>query len=393
MAMSQDRLHRWQDRRARRMAELPWLGQETRAGRRPVWFARNELLVLTDHRQSAERVLGGLGHTDRVSETVVAPGLLRLTADGLDVPAAARRVREAAARDGDDRTVAAPNHVFVSTPFEHGGPFGPPQPAAQPTLLPAVAKPRRDVPVMVIDTGVWRASPLPAHAYTATPADLETDTDVDDDGVLDGDVGHANFIIGVIAAQTGKADVRAVRVLDTFGLCTEADLITSFARVTDEKLINLSLGGYTLDDQPPLALAVALGGLLAGRDRLVVAAAGNDGLRDRAFWPAAFAGTAQPWAGQVVAVAAHDGKNLCDWSNAGPWVTVIAPGEDITSTFVKHDQFPTGWAMWSGTSFATPHVVGLLAEQVARTGSTEVALKTVLATAAQRRIGGYPGLS
>ncbi|MEU7823742.1 S8/S53 family peptidase [Catellatospora sp. NPDC049133] len=393
MAMPQDRLHRWQDRRARRMAGLPWLGQETRADRKPVWYTRDELLVLSDHRASAERVLGGLGHTRGVGETELAPGLLRLRADGLDVPTAARRVREAAAREGDERTVVSPNHVFVSTPFEHGGPFGPPQPAPKPGDRPGPRKPGQQVGVAVIDTGVWRDSPLPAHAYTAAPTDYEIDTDVDDDGVMDGDVGHANFIIGVIGARTGKADVRAMRVLDTFGLCTEADLILSFARLTDEKLINLSLGGYTLDDQPPLALATALSALLTGRDRLVVAAAGNDGLRDRPFWPAAFAGADVPWADQVVAVAAHDGKELCDWSNAGPWVTVTAPGADITSTFVKHGQFPTGWALWSGTSFATPHVVALLAEQTVRSGSTEVALKTVLATAANRSYGGYPGLA
>ena len=391
MAMPQDRLHRWQDRRARRMAGLPWLRQEARAGRKPVWFTGDELLVLSEHRGAAERVLDGLGHTE-VDEAELAPGLLRLRADGLDVPAATRKVRQAAAADGDTRTVVSPNHVFTSTPFEHGGPFGPPQPAPKPGDKPRPGRPAGQVPVMVIDTGVWRDSPLPAHAYTCSPADYEVDTDVDDDGVMDGDVGHANFIIGVIGARTGKADVRAVRVLDTFGLCTEADLITSFARITDEKLINLSLGGYTLDDQPPLALATALSALLTGRDRLVVAAAGNDGLRDRPFWPAAFAGTDLPWAGQVVAVAAHDGSGLCDWSNAGDWVTVTAPGADITSTFVKHDQFPTGWALWSGTSFATPHVVALLAEQAAKSGSTDVALKTVLAAAAGRDFGGYPGL-
>ncbi|MEV0458689.1 S8/S53 family peptidase, partial [Catellatospora methionotrophica] len=270
MAMPQDRLHRWQDRRARRMAGLPWLGQETRADRKPVWYTRNELLVLSDHRASAERVLGTLGHKG-VAESELVPGLVRLSADGLDVPAAARRVREAAARDGDTRTVVSPNHVFVSTtPFEHGGPFGPPVPAPKPGERPGPARPGRAVSVAVIDTGVWRNSPLPAHAYTAAPTDYEVDTDVDDDGVIDGDVGHANFIIGVIGARTGKADVRALRVLDTFGLCTEADLITSFARLRDEKLINLSLGGYTLDDQPPLALATALSALLTGRDRLVV---------------------------------------------------------------------------------------------------------------------------
>ena len=65
------------------------------------------------------------------------------------------------------------------------------------------------------------------------------------------------------------------------------------------------------------------------------------------------------------------------FSNHGPWVDACAPGEDLVSEFFDHfdgafeaivpgsvpdiDQF-AGWAMWSGTSFSTPTVVGALAE-------------------------------
>lgn len=391
MAPSDDRLHQWQDRRARRMRQLTWLRSQTTTGQPPVWYAEGELLVRGDHRQAAERVLTGQGHDD-VEETELSPGLFRYRAAALDVPLAARKLRQAAAADGDPRTAASPNHVFMSSPFEHGGPFGPPVPAKQP-VRPAVVLPAGKVSVAVLDTGVWRDSPLPENAYTASPEDYETDVDVDHDGVMDGDVGHANFIIGVVAGQTRAARVRALRVLDTFGLCTEADLIVALARLGDESLINLSLGGFTLDDQPPLALQDALGTLLQGKPRLVVAAAGNDGQRGRPFWPAAFAATDQPWSGQVVAVAAHDGKAICDWSNTGDWVTLAAPGADIVSTFVRHERFPSGWALWSGTSFATPHVVAALADQLALTGSVEKALAAVLAAARTRLIGGFPGLT
>jgi thermitase len=388
MSVSEDRLQQWQDRRARRMSGLNWLGQEVKKGRKPVWFGQNEILVLTDHRQRAERELNGL---TGVEETEIAPGLIRIKAPGLDVPAVSRRLRQQAASDGDSRVAASPNHVFVSAPFEHGGPFGPPVPAARPRTKPS--SPNGEVPVAVIDTGVWRNSPLSAGAYTADRRDYEDDTDVDNDGVMDGDVGHANFIIGVVAGKTQKVRIRAMKTLDTFGLCTEAELIVALGRLRDETLINLSLGGFTLDDQPPLALAVALSGLLAGRDRLVVAAAGNDGQRDRPFWPAAFAGSDFPFASKIVAVAAHDGNEVCEWSNAGDWVTLAAPGADITSTFVRHDLFPSGWAIWSGTSFATPQVVAALADQVAKTGSAELALKAVMTAAQARTFSGYPGLT
>ena len=381
------------------MGSLSWLRKETPPGRGPVWFAAGELMVHSDHRQAAERVLGQMGHTDDVEETEFMPGLTRYRADTLDVPTAARSLRRGAAAQGDNRVVASPNHVFLSTtihasgtPFEHGGPFGPPVPASHPRTRPPTTSIGQSVGVAVIDTGVWRDSPLPSNAYTATTEDYEDDTDVDDDGVIDGDVGHANFIIGVIAAQTRKAGIRAIRVLDTFGICTEAQLIVALSRVQEEKIVNLSLGGFTLDDQPPLPLAHALSTLLKGKDRLVVAAAGNDGQRGRPFWPAAFAASAEPWAGQVVAVAAHDGKAVCDWSNAGDWVSVAAPGADITSTFVRHERFPSGWALWSGTSFATPHVVASLVEQAALAGSLKTALTTVITAARAGAIGGYPGL-
>jgi subtilisin family serine protease len=365
------------------MSQLSWLGSETRPGRKPVWFAQGELLVVSDHRQAAERLLGR-----GVQEAELAPGLIRYRSGDLDVAATVRRLREGQSGAG---LVASPNHVFVSTPYEHGGPFGPPVPAVKPRAK-AGTRPGGEVPVAVLDTGVWRNSPLPASAYTATLADYEDDTDVDDDGVIDGDVGHANFIIGVIGAQTRKASIRAVRVLDTFGLCTEADLIVALGQLRDEKLINLSLGGFTLDDQPPLALSLTLSTVLSGKDRLIVAAAGNDGQRGRPFWPAAFATSGQPWSAQVVAVAAHNTAAICDWSNTGGWVTAVAPGADITSTFVRHDQFPSGWALWSGTSFAAPHVVALLAEQIAKGVTCDAALKTVLASAGTH-FDGYPVLS
>ncbi len=375
--MAEDRLRQWQDRRASRMNRLTWLRKETPLGRKPVWYAQGELLVLADHQQETERALGRLRG---VQAEQLTPGLVRYRADQLDAPALARTLGP----------VAAPNHVFLSTPFEHGGPFGPPVPATSPRTTPRAIQ--GDIAVAVIDTGVWSDSPLPATAYTAASTDYEDDTDVDNDGVIDGDVGHANFIIGVIAAQTQRASIRALRLLDTFGVCTEADLIGALARVQDEKLINLSLGGFTLDDRPPLALGQALSTLLTGRQRLVVAAAGNDGQRGKPFWPAAFAGTQEAWANQIVAVAAHDGADVCDWSNAGDWVSLAAPGADITSTFVRHQAFPSGWALWSGTSFATPHVVAALADELYRTGNVQAARNAVMARASARLFGGYPSL-
>lgn len=75
------------------------------------------------------------------------------------------------------------------------------------------------------------------------------------------------------------------------------------------------------------------------------------------------------------------------FSNHGPWVNCCTGGENVASTFVDHwdgktedgdptagqpeqnwphpDKLFSGWALWSGTSFAAPRVSAAIAEAVA----------------------------
>jgi subtilisin family serine protease len=206
------------------------------------------------------------------------------------------------------------------------------------------------------------------------------------------DTGHANFVTGVIMAKTGNATVRIVKVLSDDGVCTETELAAALLALPTVDVLNLSLGGFTHDDRPPLTLSGALATVLRDQDRVVVAAAGNDGVTARPHWPAAYAASDQPFAGQVIAVAAHDGTDICPWSNTGPWVTMAAPGANITSTFVHHNGFPTGFAQWSGTSFAAPYVVGSIAEAHSRGSTVTDAVAVVKKQASLNTFRGYPGL-
>jgi thermitase len=373
-----DRLRRWREVRAQRLAALPWLQTDTSNGT-PVRYVKDELIVAADHEHTARALLGH--HRGVMSEPAI-PGFVRLLVPDSDVPAAARHLR-----DTIGTPVASPNHIFVSTGegFEMGGPYGPPV-SADAYPLPDGPAGNASLSVAVVDTGVWKDSPLPPNWYKARASDYSDSADDHDDS------GHANFITGVILSKTRNASVRIVKVLSDDGLCTELDLANALLGLSAVDVFNLSLGGFTDDDLPPLTLTAALNSLLVNQDRVVVAAAGNEGVSTRPHWPAAYAKSDQPFADQVIAVAAHDGEGICAWSNTGPWVTMAAPGQDVTSTFINHTGFPTGFAQWSGTSFAAPYVVGSIAEAHNRDMAVTDAVEVVKKLASEATFGGYPGL-
>lgn len=334
----------------------------------PAWYVAEELLVREEHRRTAWQVLTRRGRVTVAEDPVATGGFRRFVVPGLDVIAAVEEIDRRAHEAGDARPAAGPNHVFMSAPFEHGGSIGPPIPAPCGPVAELVVRLVADrVRVAVLDTG--------GHP---TRASMAPD--------------HGTFVAGVIAQRTAAAEVHRVRVLNSSGICTELDVVRALSRIRSwATLVNLSFGGFCVGDRPPAALGAALAELLGTGDRLVVAAAGNDGERDRPFWPAAFAGGDEPWQRRVVAVAAHDGTDLCRWSNSGSWVTVAAPGTDVHSTYGPDLRSDRGWAVWSGTSFAVPYVVAALVEQVRATGSALTALDAMV-RCAPRTYGGCPGL-
>ncbi len=282
--------------------------------------------------------------------------------DGVHLPDLVTKLRTS----NDERAPAVSlNHVFAGEPTYKGGPGGPPDPMDNPGS-PWDARTSRStsVDLAVLDTGV------PASLATLHPnlqacvvmegADLD-ELDDDHDGLLDDQAGHGAFICGLVHLVSPGLGIDTARVLDSTGYGDDLSVALGLAE-TSAQVINLSLGGYTQDDNPPLALAQAIAAL--GRSRIVVAAAGNNA-SDRPFWPAALKG--------VVAVAAYDSKATAPakFSNFGPWVDVCAPGVGLLSTFVDGARFDgvddvtfKGWARWSGTSFAAPLVGAEIADRL-----------------------------
>ncbi len=135
-------------------------------------------------------------------------------------------------------------------------------------------------------------------------------------------------------------------------------------------------GGYSQALADEIAKANA-------NDMLFVAAAGNSAANDdtTAFYPADYA------VPNVVAVAATTNKDtLASFSNWGPTrVALGAPGEDILST-VRNG----GYAYYSGTSMATPHVSGAAALVLSACPTLDTAaLKTTLLDTVDQTLVGW----
>jgi subtilisin family serine protease len=252
-----------------------------------------------------------------------------------------------------------PNHVLAGEPIYQGGPAG--TALASPAGIEFKAGAGDRTRVAVLDTGVSKGIHKWLDARCgSTPADAEELNVQPPDGWIDDEAGHGTFIAGVVLQRAPSARIDIAKVLDSEGYGDELGVARAIVRSAKADVVNLSLGGYSHGDAPPLSLVQALRHVKP--DSVVVAAAGNNS-SDRLMWPAAMK--------RVIAVGALDktGKQRAPFSNYGWWVDCCAPAVDVLSSFVafaetgppaagRTPQSFEGWATWSGTSFAAPKVAG-----------------------------------
>lgn len=256
--------------------------------------------------------------------------------------------------------------------------------------------------VGVVDTG-WRPHEWLNGAVLAAPDDVEA-LDQDSRPGLEQEAGHGTFISGLILQQAEAAGVWVERALDSSGNGNIQEVGEAAKRLARRgvHILNLSLGTSTRleeksdADTNRLAYTQLMRELFEiNKDLVVVAAAGNlDGGQQpgEPVWPAALPTATFP---NVIAVGALDrqGNSWASWSNRAPWVDFAAPGSDLLSTYLYHrstqqeletaEDF-TGWAYWSGTSFATAVVSGVLARTMTEKACTAPAAVAALRTAARQ---------
>ncbi|WP_328906549.1 S8 family peptidase [Streptomyces sp. NBC_00234] len=207
------------------------------------------------------------------------------------------------------------------------------------------------VTAYVIDTGV-----RVTHSDFEGRATSGFDAVDNDDNADDGN-GHGTHVAGTIAGAAHgvakKAKIVAVRVLDDSGSGTTEQVVAGIDWVTANhqgpSVANMSLGGSA---DPALDAAVQKA-IAAGVTFGV--AAGNESSDAGEGSPSRV-----PEAITVASSTVDDEQS--SFSNFGSVVDIYAPGSDITSAWNDSDD---GTKTISGTSMATPHVVGAAAVYLA----------------------------
>jgi subtilisin family serine protease len=202
--------------------------------------------------------------------------------------------------------------------------------------------------VAVLDTGVDARHADLQGAFTGGYDVIDGDADPSDRH------GHGTAVAGVIAARGNNREGQAglcwtctlvpIRVLGVDGMGTTSTVAAGIVRAVDAgaRVINLSLGSGSSTETLDEAVAYAI-----GHDRLVVAAAGNDG-QPGALYPAAHPG--------VLSVAGtNQADQLYRWSNYGASVRLAAPGCNPAPLVGG------GYVEFCGTSAAAPVVAGIAA--------------------------------
>lgn len=290
-----------------------------------------------------------------------------------DLPSILERIEQLTGKS----VQVSPNHLVSISPATYcpaTEPRVPQHPNQEPAVNPPPSFDGADVKVAVVDTGFVMGAPQ--HPWmTGITGDSEPQI-----GLLLGHYSaHGLFAASTIRAIAPRADVHVWRVFADGGDTRfETDLVSDLKNkvlVENPDIISLSAGTHTWKNRTSLAFTKFVEQVMLPQHRrtILVAAAGNDGL-DWAFAPADLAVTHPD---RVVSVGAlsRNSSRVASFSDRGKWVHVYAQGRDLVQAYAdgvyhyreaqnKPDAQFHGMARWSGTSFSTPLVSGLIAARM-----------------------------
>jgi hypothetical protein len=196
--------------------------------------------------------------------------------------------------------------------------------------------------------------------------------------------GHGPFAEAIIRTQAPDVVDPIIRVDWTTinwtnnnasaGIIAEGDLAGGLEQALRSEvvpdIISMSAGCHTYDHLPLVAFEQLWATTMSGMDTVLVAAAGNE-CTSNPFYPAA------SWWATGVGSLDRFADRVSDYSNYGDSANVFLLGRNHINAFPEghyrcrwtpdvgdERYFGTGWARWSGTSFATPLLAGYLAAYI-----------------------------
>lgn len=208
--------------------------------------------------------------------------------------------------------------------------------------------PLSDITVGVVDTGIDYNHEFLQGRIKRTY--FNSSSDGDENNELDLINGHGTAVSSVVVDNTPESvSVAVYRVVNSDGGLTTLSSIMGILKAVEDDvdIINASFGGPSTETD----LENAIVDYAYNNDILVVCCAGNEGF-DITY-------TVQKPADikNVITVSAtsKDNRN-CFWSNSGLSVDISAPGENV-NVAVSNNKYD----VWSGTSFSTPCISGIIA--------------------------------
>jgi len=293
--------------------------------------------------------------------------------------------------------IATLNHVLTVADNPSPCPATEPQEVYDPVPYPPVCPDGGDrVRIYVADTGIVKETVNSNNFSWLTGVTGDDDPSFVAPGTILPYGGHGTFVGGVIRCMAPGAEVVVRCVFDIAGSALESEFVPKLYEgfAYGAEIFHITVASQTRCNFPLIAFEAWMEDLFQHKGVVCIVAAGNNDSR-QPCWPAAFPG--------LISVGAlrDDWRSRAWFSNFGGWVDVYAPGQNLVNAFatgsymchvaphVGEVRTFSGMAQWSGTSFSTPIVTGLIAARMARSGeSAREAAGALLAKARAQAIQG-----